>query len=100
MTSNVPFEGQRLDDFARDYAQRTQARQRKKWIGIVVALLLGVAAADFWVPRHHHTYFWDVLPAISAGYGLLSTTLIILFSRVLGRRVLRPEETPQAEPVL
>jgi hypothetical protein len=84
--------GQRLDDFERDYKQQATTRRRRwqKWL--VFPSLAGVAAADFFVPRHHSEYLWDALPTFYAFYGLFAALLIVLFSKGIGKRLARPEE--------
>jgi len=86
--------GQRLDDFARDYAQQAEARRRRRGKWIVFPLLLAAAAADFRVPRSHLPFrpsLWDTMPTFYTLFGLGAAWLLIVFSQWLGRRLTCPE---------
>lgn len=101
-TTSTPV-GQRIDDFARDYAQQAEIRHRKRAKWLVFPLLLAVAAADFYVPRAHlpsPPSLWDVMPTFYTIYGLGSALLLIVFSQWLGRRLMRPETDTVSPPFI
>jgi len=100
-TPSTPV-GQRIDDFARDYAQQTESRKRRRGKWIVFPLLLAVAVADFRTPRSHlpsPPSLWDVMPTFYTLYGLVSAFLLIVFSQWLGRRLTRPEPGGVSHPI-
>lgn len=56
---------------------------------IVLAMVFG---ADFFVHRHHATFFWDNIPGFGAVYGFVSCVVIILVSKAIGHAVLMKKE--------
>ncbi len=56
-----------------------------------IALFI-VVLADFLVPRHHVSFFWDGIPGFSALFGLVSCVLIIVISKAIGRVLLMKKE--------
>ena len=48
---------------------------------------------DFFLPRHHPHFFWDLIPGFSAVFGFVACVLIIVVSKAFGRYwVARSEE--------
>lgn len=61
----------------------------KKGFYVLLGLLV---VLDFFIHRHHPIFPWDFIPGFSAGYGLVSTILIIVVSKFIGHAVLMKKE--------
>ena len=57
-------------------------RRAKSLFYAVLGLLVGV---DFMIHREHAVFLWEAIPGFHAFYGLLSTILIIVLSKAIGR---------------
>ena len=47
---------------------------------------------DLLVPRHHILFIWDKMPGFTALFGLLSSIIIISFSKTIGHIFLMKRE--------
>jgi hypothetical protein len=43
-----------------------------------------VVVIDFFLPRDHPHFFWDLIPGFNAVFGFISCILIIVISKALG----------------
>ena len=59
---------------------------------IAYAVLALTVVIDFFLPRHHHIFFWDDIPGFSAVYGFISCVLIVVISKALGHYWLERSE--------
>ena len=61
---------------------------------LLVGVLVAIVLADFLVVRDHGDFFWDYIPAWSAGFGFLSCVAIIFVSKAFGHqgRIMRDED--------
>jgi hypothetical protein len=57
---------------------------RKRLHRIGYASLALVVVIDFFLPRDHPHFFWDLIPGFSAVFGFISCILIIVVSKALG----------------
>lgn len=62
-----------------------------RWLfyGILSVLVL----LDFFVPKEHAVFAWEILPGFNAVYGLISCIVIILVSKWLGHAGLMKRES-------
>lgn len=58
----------------------TKTLKRVAW-----AILALVVVIDFFLPRHHPHFFWDMVPGFSAVFGFVACVLIIVVSKAFGR---------------
>lgn len=66
----------------------THTLKRAAW-----AILTLLVVIDFFLPRHHPHFFWDLIPGFSAVFGFVACVLIIVVSKAFGRYwVARSEE--------
>ena len=65
---------------------------RLRW-RLLIAVLLLVFAADFFVERHGD-HFWNHIPGWSAAFGFVSCVAIIFVSKFIGHkgRIMRDED--------
>lgn len=57
----------------------TKTLKRVAW-----AILALVVVIDFFLPRHHPHFFWDLIPGFSAVFGFIACVLIIVVSKAFG----------------
>lgn len=55
-------------------------------------LLVFIVISDFLIHREHVSFIWDAIPGFNSFYGLLSSILLIVFSKSLGHAWLMKEE--------
>lgn len=70
--------GKRLEEILENPARMKRVRQ------IFYATLVLLVVADFFAPRPHAIFPWDLIPGFSAVYGFVSCILIILVSKFIG----------------
>lgn len=60
---------------------------------VAYAVLALMVVIDFFLPRHHPHFFWDLVPGFSAVFGFIACVLIIVVSKAFGHYwVARPED--------
>ena len=57
----------------------TKTLKRVAW-----AILALIVVIDFFLPRHHPHFFWDLIPGFSAVFGFIACVLIIVVSKAFG----------------
>lgn len=56
---------------------------RKFWRYFLYAAICVFVALDFFIERHHPHFAWDVIPGFSALYGLIGSSILIAFSKIV-----------------
>ncbi|OUR79855.1 hypothetical protein A9Q83_02580 [Alphaproteobacteria bacterium 46_93_T64] len=71
-----------------------ESKFQKTRFRALIAVLILVVIADILVTRDHGDFFWDYLPAWSAGFGFVSCVLIIFVSKAIGHqgRIMQDED--------
>lgn len=56
------------------------------------AVLVLIVVIDFFLPRDHPHFFWDLIPGFSAVFGFVSCILIIVVSKAFGHYAVGRQE--------
>jgi hypothetical protein len=68
-------------------------RTRKFWKYFLYAGVVIFVAIDFFIERHHPHFAWDNMPGFNAIYGLVGSSIVIVFAKlVVGWFIYRKEE--------
>lgn len=73
-----------------DWLADSRNRRILKIVSCIV--LVVTVAADFFIHRHHATFFWDDIPGFSAAYGFVSCVLMIIIFKFVGHAWLMKKE--------